>query len=218
MDINEIKKIHSKYRDHIIYKKTMKSKIEEDMTNINNEIEKLKEQEDTFTKAKLLLEDSSMFAREQIKHQFEVMVTNALQFITGESVEFKIEFEQKRGRPEASFYVISKLDDGVTIKNNPEESRGGGIIDIISLTLKYCMLQTHNPSIEGPFILDEPAKHVSEEYIVNVGRFLKEINSVFNRQIIMVTHNTHLSEISDKRYLVTMENGVSKADEYSSDF
>lgn len=217
MDINEIKKLHSKYRDHIIYRKTMKSKIEEDMVNIKKEIEKFKEQEDTFTKAKLLLEDSSMFAREQIKHQFEVMVTNALQFITGESVEFKIEFEQKRGRPEASFYVISKLDDGLTIKNNPEDSRGGGIIDIISLTLKYCMLQTHNPPIEGPFILDEPAKHVSEEYIVNVGRFLKEINSVFNRQIIMVTHNTHLSEISDKRYLVTMENGVSKVNNYQSD-
>jgi DNA repair exonuclease SbcCD ATPase subunit len=71
--------------------------------------------------------------------------------------------------------------------------------------------------IEGPFILDEPAKHVSEEYIINVGKFLKEINTNFNRQIIMVTHNTHLSEISDKRYVVTMSGGISNVNEYNVD-
>ncbi|SHK48323.1 OLD family protein [Tepidibacter formicigenes] len=215
MNLNEIKNRYASFRDYIVYKKTIKNKIEEDIKRIENEIDNLKIQEDTFTKAKILLEESSMYAREQIKYQFEVMVTKALQFVTGENIEFKIEFEQKRGRPEASFYVVTKLDDDSEVKNNPEESRGGGIIDIISLTLKYCMLQTHNPPIEGPFILDEPAKHVSEEYIVNVGKFLKEINTAFNRQIIMVTHNTHLSEISDKRYLVTMENGISNATEYN---
>ncbi|OPJ55094.1 hypothetical protein [Alkalithermobacter paradoxus] len=215
MNIKEIKSKHLKYRDYLMHKKALKNKLEEDIKKTNENILKLKNDEEVFTKAKILLEESSMYAREQIKYQFEVMVTNALQFITGENIEFKIEFEQKRGRPEASFYVVTKLEDGSFIKNSPEDSRGGGIIDIICLTLKYCMLQTHNPQIEAPFILDEPAKHVSEEYINNVGRFLKEINNTFNRQIIMVTHNTHLSEISDKRYLVTMENGISKAKEYS---
>ncbi|SHH51663.1 OLD family protein [Tepidibacter thalassicus] len=212
--MNEIKSRYASFRDYIVYKKTIKNKIEEDIKKLKEEIDNLKIQEDTFTKAKILLEESSAYAREQIKYQFEIMVTKALQFITGENIEFKIEFEQKRGRPEASFYVITKLDDESEVKNSPEESRGGGIIDIISLTLKYCMLQTHNPPIEGPFILDEPAKHVSEQYIVNVGNFLKEINSTFNRQIIMVTHNTHLSEISDKRYVVSMENGISITKEY----
>ena len=186
------------------------------LASLKAEITSLKEKDEIFTKGKLLLEESSMFAREQIKYQFELMVTNALQFITGENIEFKIEFEQKRGRPEATFYVITTLEDNSIIKNTPEESRGGGIIDIICLTLKYCMLQTHNPPISGPFILDEPAKHVSEEYIVNVGKFLNEIKTTFNRQIIMVTHNTYLSEISDKRYVVTMNNGISVANEYDS--
>ncbi|MEJ8553605.1 hypothetical protein [Tepidibacter sp. Z1-5] len=217
MSLNEIKDKYARYRDYIVYKKTMKSKIEEDMKTIKLKIENFKSQEEVFLKAKLLLEESSAFAREQVKHKFEVMVTKALQFVTGENIEFKIEFEQKRGRPEASFNVISQIDEDTRIINTPEDSRGGGIIDVISLTLKYCMLQTHKPQIEGPFILDEPAKHVSEEYIINVGKFLKEINTNFNRQIIMVTHNTHLSEISDKRYVVTMNNGVSHVSEYDVD-
>lgn len=217
MSLNEIKDKYAKYRDYIIYKKTIKSKIEEDMNTIKLKIEDFKSQEEIFLKAKLLLEESSAYAREQVKHKFEVMVTKALQFVTGENIEFKIEFEQKRGRPEASFNVISQIDENTSIVNNPEDSRGGGIIDVISLTLKYCMLQTYKPMIEGPFILDEPAKHVSEEYIINVGKFLKEINTNFNRQIIMVTHNTHLSEISDKRYVVTMSGGISNVNEYNVD-
>lgn len=217
MSLNEIKDKYARYRDYIVYKKTMKSKIEEDMKTIKLKIENFRSQEEVFLKAKLLLEESSAYAREQVKHKFEVMVTKALQFVTSENIEFKIEFEQKRGRPEASFNVISQIDEDTQIINNPEDSRGGGIIDVISLTLKYCMLQTHKPMIEGPFILDEPAKHVSEEYIINVGKFLKEINTNFNRQIIMVTHNTHLSEISDKRYVVTMNNGISDVNEYNVD-
>ncbi|KXZ40590.1 hypothetical protein SAMN05661008_00712 [Alkalithermobacter thermoalcaliphilus JW-YL-7 = DSM 7308] len=212
--IDQIKNKYLKYRDNLAYKRALKNKLSEDIKSAQEEIDSLKKKEEIFVKSKMLLEQSSIYAREQIKVRFEVMVTNALQFITGENIEFKIEFVQKRGRPEANFYVITKLDDNTFIKNTPEDSRGGGIIDIICLTLKYCMLQTYSPSIYAPFILDEPAKHVSEEYIANVGRFLKEINNSFNRQIIMVTHNTHLSEISDKRYLVSMENGISKAVEY----
>ena len=81
------------------------------------------------------------------------------------------------------------------IKTKPEQSRGGGVIDIISLALRIAFLQIHKPKIEGPLILDEPAKHVSEDYIFNVADFLKRASEMFNRQIIIVTHNNHLSAI-----------------------
>ena len=58
-------------------------------------------------------------------------------------------------------------------------------------------------------ILDEPAKHVSEEYIFNVGNFLKQTSEMFNRQIIMVTHNQHLSAISNNCYRVEIDDSVS---------
>ncbi|MCR3957007.1 MAG: ATPase, partial [Gudongella sp.] len=82
---------------------------------------------------------------------------------------------------------------------------GGGVVDIVSLALRISFMQTHKPSIEGPLILDEPAKHVSEEYIYNVGDFVRQSSSMFNRQIIMVTHNSHLAALSEDAYRVELK-------------
>lgn len=82
-------------------------------------------------------------------------------------------------------------------------------MDIISLAIRIAMMQIHDPKIDGPLILDEPAKHVSDEYIVNVADFIKQISTTFKRQIIMVTHNNHLLQSADACYKVTINDGIS---------
>ena len=81
----------------------------------------------------------------------------------------------------------------------------------------YSILQVHKPRIEGPLILDEPAKHVSEDYIFNVADFLKRTSEMFNRQIIMVTHNNHLSSIGTNAYRVSMKGTESHVDKITPD-
>lgn len=156
----------------------------------------------------ILYQKTSEFAREQAKTQIENLVTKSIQFIFESDAEFSIEIEELRNKANASFYIIDEID-GVNIKTKPELSRGGGVVDIVSLALRIAFLEINKPSIEGPLILDEPAKHVSEEYIYNVGEFLKESCNMFNRQIIMVTHNQHLSALSDHSYRVDMDGSKS---------
>ncbi len=163
---------------------------------------------DILEKVRILLQKVSEYAREQSRKQIESLVTNCLQYIFDSNIEFRIEIEEVRGRPEAEFYVISNIN-GNEIKTKPQDARGGGVIDIISLAVRIAMLQCSNPDIKGPIILDEPAKHVSDEYITQVAEFLKQVSTMFERQIIMVTHNKHLSEISDRWYRVEMVDGVS---------
>lgn len=167
------------------------------ITNLNENIELLE-------KVNILLQKTSEYGREQAKKQIEIIVTNCLQYVFDSNIEFIIEIEQLYGKPNAEFYVITKTDNEV-IKTKPELSRGGGIVDIISLALRISFLQIHKPLVEGPLILDEPAKHVSEDYIFNVADFLKRISDMFNRQVIMVTHNNHLSSISTCAYKVHLE-------------
>ena len=124
------------------------------------------------------------------------------------NVEFEIELSELRNKANAEFYVTN-ITDEFTIKTKPELSRGGGVVDIVSLALRIAFLQIHKPPIEGPLILDEPAKHVSEDYIYNVGDFLKETSEMFSRQIIMVTHNQHLSAIANQAYKVQLVNSES---------
>jgi DNA repair ATPase RecN len=178
-------------REHLL---TMQASYRDKLKSIDDELETL---EGVMT----LFQMTSEFARNQAKNQIESLVSKCLQYIFDASIEFQIELEELRNKASAEFYVISNAND-FFIKTKPEQSRGGGIVDIVSLALRISFLQTHKPLIAGPLILDEPAKHVSEEYIHNVGDFLKQTSEIFNRQIIMVTHNNHLAALSKSTYRI----------------
>lgn len=183
--------------------------------NINKENLKQIEQEiELLNKVSILFQKTSEFAREQAKTQIESLVTKCLQFIFDSNIQFIIEIEELRGKASAEFYIISESDDTI-LKTKPELSRGGGVVDIISIALRTAFLQTHKPKIAGPLILDEPAKHLSDEFIYNLADFLKQISELFNRQIIMVTHNDHLSSIGHNAYRVDLKNFTSTISEVS---
>lgn len=180
-----------------------RDKLLEQLHENKKEIEEIILEQELLDKVVILFQKTSEFARLQAKKQIETLVTKCLQYVFETDIEFLIELDELRGKANAEFYVINSTEDMI-IKTKPELSRGGGVVDIISLALRIAFLQIHKPRIEGPLILDEPAKHLSEEYVYNVGDFLKQTSEMFNRQIIMVTHNQHLSAISNKAYRVDL--------------
>ncbi|MGO3751338.1 MAG: ATPase [Peptoniphilaceae bacterium] len=181
------------------------------LSSLEEEEKSLNEYEEILTQVIVLFQKTSSYGRIQAKKQIEDLVTKALQFIFETDIEFVIEMSESRNIPQAEFYVISNFD-GYSVKTKPELSRGGGVVDIISIALRIAFIQIRKPYIEGPIILDEPGKHVSDDYIFNLGEFLKQTSTMFRRQVIMVTHNRHLSEICDKSYNITIKNGISSAD------
>ncbi|MDP4182811.1 MAG: ATPase [Bacillota bacterium] len=199
---NRIEKVYFNLKGKEEQLQLRKSELEEQLQKIIDNL-------DLLEKVRTLLQKASEYAREQSKQQIESLVTNCLQFIFNSSLEFKIEINEVRGRPEAEFYVISNIN-GDVIKTKPQESRGGGVVDVVSLAIRIAMLEYNSMSINGPIILDEPAKHVSDDYIVQVAEFLKQISTMFKRQVIIITHNKHLNEIADRWFYVDMNDGISK--------
>lgn len=193
--------------------------LSEQRSNQEKMLQKCIDNIELLEKVRILLSRVSEFAREQARAQIESLVTNCLQFIFDTNLEFGIEINEVRGRPEAEFFVISNYT-GQVIKTKPQDARGGGVVDIISLAIRIAMLEYSDEEIKGPVILDEPAKHVSDEYIVQVSEFLKQVALMFKRQVIMVTHNKHLREMADKWYKVEMVDGISvvKTDEMEVQF
>ena len=156
-----------------------------------------------------LLQKTSEFQRKTACKQIEDLGTYALQFIFGKNYRLSIELKEAKSKPEAEIYVIT-MEDGREVKNIPQDDRGGGVVDIVSLALKIVSLQAYRPQIDGPIILDEPGKHVSSEHIEPLANFLKEIGERFNRQIIIITHNEYLAEVADRKLTVNMIGGISK--------
>jgi len=174
-----------------------------------SELEIAREEISTWEQVQVLLTKVSDFAREQLKTRIEETVTAALLAVFGEGLTFRINMRQLGGQPAAEWQVISQYGD-LEVAANPEDARGGGITDVVSLALRLTMLELVRPKPGGPVILDEPAKMVSAEYAENLAFFLKQYAERTGRQIIMVTHNARLAEVADKSYLVTQTSGVSE--------
>lgn len=185
--------------------------LKDDLSSCESKLNIISEEIDTLDKVQTVLRSAAEFAREQAKNNIEKLVGSFLQFIFETDMDFVIEMSTLRNVPNADFYVVSNFD-GYTVKTNPETSRGGGVVDIVSLALRLAFLQLRDPELDGPLILDEPGKHVSEDYIFNFGEFIKINADHYKRQIIMVTHNRHLSEFADSAVRVTIQNGVSQVE------
>ncbi|MBM7623270.1 ATP-binding protein [Sporohalobacter salinus] len=212
--INKLEKNIDKKKEEYNLRKGQRDQLVDEKKERQKRIKKLKEEIEVFEETRILLQETAEYAREQAKQQIENLVTKALQYVFGSEFSFKIEIEEKRGRPSAEFYVVSDYQDQ-KLKNNPQTARGGGIVDVVSLALRIAILESYRPKVAGPLVLDEPAKHVSEEYISNVAQFLKHINQHFSRQVIIVTHKSYLSEIGDKAFQVKLREGIS---EVTTDF
>ena len=207
-EINRVKQNLEQAKNFYFKQKGKKEQLEEQYKKLEEKLIKAQGNIDTLEQVRILLQRTSDYAREQARQRIESIVTNCLQFIFDSNIEFKIEMSEVRGRPEAEFFVISHFK-GESIKTKPQEARGGGVVDIISLAIRIAMLQCSSLEINGPVILDEPAKHVSDDYIMQVAEFLKQVSIAFKRQVVMVTHDRHLSEIADKAFKVELEESKS---------
>jgi len=205
---DELVKAQKSYQSQVDVLKGERQALERAYDGIKTKLDQIEEEEKLLENVIVLLRRASEYARDQARFQIEDLVTRCLQFIFESSMEFKIEFSESRNLPIAQFYVQSNYD-GYSIKTKPQDSRGGGVVDIVSLALRVAFLEIHKPKVEGPLFLDEPGKHVSDDYIYNLGEFIKNTSMLFGRQIIMVTHNNYLAEMCDTTYTIDIRNGVS---------
>jgi DNA repair exonuclease SbcCD ATPase subunit len=181
----------------------------DEFNSLESNIRQIKSVSLLYEESRILLQKAGTDARESARKRLEETVTEALKYVFGPDFEFIIELRDARGRTEADFYVQSEYN-GEKVKTKPEDSRGGGVIDIISIALRIALIQIHNnPAIKGPIILDEPGKHVSVDYATKLATFLKHINQTFNRQIIISTHQPDLANIADQSHYVEIRGGKS---------
>ncbi len=208
-DLQLLKARLGRSRQALAERKGQQKRLLQDREQCLIQLETAREQSTVFEQVIVLLQQTAEHARAQAKAQIEMLVTNTLRSVFGEDYRFQIDLVEKAGRPEAEFYVFSRYG-GEELQSRPQESRGGGVVDVVSLGLRIAMLETYRPRLEGPLILDEPAKHVSDDFIAPTAQFLQMISQYFRRQVVMVTHNPHLAETAEVAYQVVLRDGASQ--------
>lgn len=216
MTYEEIYHRFEKFSKDVSRQEGIRDSIKEQIEKKKGEIREVEGEETKLNGVVFLLQKAADFSRNQATHQIEDIVTQSIAYIMQNSSRFIIDLSEKRGLPIAEFFVESDYGD-YKVKTKPELSRGGGVVDIVSLALRIAFLENHRPKMDGPLFLDEPGKHISDDYIFNMGEFLKECSRLFSRQIIMVTHNDYLTNICDKAFRVDIRNGISEVTELIDD-
>jgi DNA repair exonuclease SbcCD ATPase subunit len=209
MEYKALKRNVDRFRDDLNQRKGQRDNLLEQKRRKQARIADLKQEVDKLRQIARLFVMAGEYARQESKETMERLVTNALKMVFQGDHAFHIDFEERADRSEAEFTVSSAYGGNQTVQNDPYDSRGGGVVDVISLALRVAILETSRPPLEGPLILDEPGKHVSEQHVRQVAEFLNAVCNSFDRQVIMVTHNQHLADAGATSYHIEIKNGES---------
>jgi DNA repair exonuclease SbcCD ATPase subunit len=125
------------------------------------------------------------FVQNSVNTYISDTVTDCLQLVYGESVEFKVVFEKKRGKTEGRF-VFSK-DGRLT---DPINADSGGMAQIAAFILRCICV--HMTSSRKVIFLDEAFGGVDKKATPQIRELLDSLSTEFGMQVIMVTHNDEL--------------------------
>lgn len=140
--------------------------------------------------AQSMLQGIARNMQERAHKQISKVVTKCLQSSFGDAYEFKILFEEKRGKTDARPVFIKDGNE-----TDPMDGSGGGVVDLAAFALRVSSLVLCRPQRRKLLLLDEPFRFVSREYRPAASKILKTISKDLGVQILLVTHSRKLLRI-----------------------
>jgi DNA repair exonuclease SbcCD ATPase subunit len=153
-----------------------------------------------------------LLSKQKTHGVIEHLVTSALQSVYGNDYEFKIETRSARNQNEACLIVYEKGKE----RSLRDDDTFGGIVDLVSFSLRIVLWAVSPRRTSGVFILDEPARSVDKTSLAGFGNIIRHLSEVLGIQFIIITHEEELAECGNRSYLVTKsKDGVSSLERIS---
>lgn len=196
-----------KYSNFLAEKKGLKKRIETQKSDIEIDLEREEQNVSNLRDARDLMNTVGVIAQNEVKIIIEELVTQALQSVFGKRYSFVIENVVQRNKPETNFYIDI---DGK--KFSLREELGGGVIDVVSFSVRIVLWALMSPRSSSTIILDEPGKFISKDKLQGFGEMIKQLSDTLGIQFIVVSHEYELANVANVAYNVNQENGVSNVE------
>lgn len=134
-------------------------------------------------KAQNIVQFVAQNLQEEAHAALSAVVSRCLSAVFESPYEFKILFEQKRGRTEA---VMVFERDGIQV--DPMTASGGGVVDLAAFALRLACLMLRTPACRRILVMDEPFKSPSPHYRERVKDLLETLAAEMDVQFIIVTN------------------------------
>lgn len=154
-------------------------------------------------KAQKIVQEVSRKTQENIVLQLEGVVNKAVEAVFPGEYEFKISFITKRNKAEVEMYLLRDSK-----KYDPLNDNGGGLVDIISFSLRLALLNLKIGPKLFTIILDEPFRFLDKSRKLKAGDILRELSEKLKIQFIIVTHDIEISESADKVFCLKKDGSI----------
>lgn len=180
----------------------LQSKVEKFNSNIQSGQTYLKDLKEALD----IMNTVGVLVQQEFEKVVEELVTQALQFVFGDSYSFEVESEIARNQPEISMYISV---DGERYSPRDEETSGGET-DVASFALRVILWAIQYDRTEPVLIFDEPFRYVHGTRTPYLREMIRYLSDTLGIQFIIITDDDKLTEEADRSYLVVRENGISE--------
>ena len=143
--------------------------------------------------AKDILQTAGQGVQQTLHDRIADVVTECLVAVFGETFQFRISFEKKRGKTEARLVFIKDGDEYEAKAGNfMAGSVPGGVCDVASFALRMACLMLGRPQPRRILIADEPFRFVDRENRLKVRHMLERLAEDLDIQLILCTHDPEL--------------------------
>ena len=179
--------------------------IQEDVTNLTQDIASLTKALKRHEKAREIIRIVGLKTQEQLQVHISSIASLALDSVLDDPYELSVQFVQRRNKTECDLMFTR---DGNTI--DPVEASGLGAVDVASFALRVASWSMMHGRLNNTIILDEPMKWLSEDNQEKASKMIKEVSEKLGIQFIIVTHLESLTVDADKVFKFSKRKGVTK--------
>lgn len=143
---------------------------------------------ETAREAQAVLQAVAQSIQQKAHERIAAVVSRCLSTVFADPYEFKIEFEQKRGKTEARLLFVR---DGMEVE--PRSAAGGGVVDVAAFALRLAALMLSSPQPRKILILDEPFKMLSRPHRPMMRALIETLAEEMGVQFLIITHDKELT-------------------------
>jgi len=184
--------------------------LKERKASLDQKVIELTVNEDHLAKASLFLQSLSDTTRIQVLDRISGIVSECLQVVKDPNLEFKMVLQTKANQPVLEMWVRDRTTDQLY---DAVQSMGGGLCDLISLSLRIALLVKWSPALSRILVLDEIGKFVSVKDQELLAEFVKRLSLALNVQFVWISHSNVLEKSASKVFEVTKIGEVSHVTE-----
>ncbi|MHA2013346.1 MAG: hypothetical protein ACTSWG_13330 [Candidatus Helarchaeota archaeon] len=210
MNLNNLKQSIQSLEEQTSELKGKVSILESQFKESTVKLKELKELQEINKKAIELLTFVSQSTREKIQELFERVVTQALQYVyQSNDYKFELDFDRRGALPKLTFLLKTPT---MQEKHNILHITAGGERDVIALALRFVLLEISKNS--GFLFLDEPLKRLrTEETILQMVNFIKEMQQKTNRQIFVIAKEKLIADSVPNPIIITKKKSPLKIEQ-----